>query len=89
LKIQDHTPTGEGAGLTPAASYEEFMALAEKSDPERFTKAAEKYPVLSRRQMRTRAEREVPISQFKDREMRIAMHDLFYAGLDNEDFDNG
>ncbi len=63
-------------------TYEAFMASIEKSDPQAYARATEAYPVLTDRQMRSRAKREIAISQLKTRNARLALRDLFYSSDD-------
>jgi hypothetical protein len=46
---------------TIPTTYEEVMDAARKSDPEAYAVLCSKYPVLSRRQMRTISEIEIPV----------------------------
>lgn len=82
--MKNKPPTVPAIGEGPT-TYEAFMASVKKSDPQAYAKATEARPVLSDRQMRSRAKREIAISQLGSRDARMAMHDLFYSSDDEDD----
>ena len=70
-----------------AQTYDEFMAEAEKSDPERFALVAAKYQVFSHSKMRHKPEREISVSQLKNHNARRYYWDLFYGGSEADKLD--
>ena len=81
MKSQPPTPMPNNEA---PSTYEAFIKQAEMADPEKFAEVAERYPVLTRHQLRHRTRREIPVSQMK-KGARIYFDDVLYAGGENRD----
>jgi len=61
------------------------MAKAEQADPEKFAEVTQRYPVLTKHQLRHRTRRELSISQMNDG-ARGFFSDLLYSSDGSSDF---
>lgn len=62
-----------------------FFSQCESDAPSLYAEVCERHPVLTARQMTSRARREIPISQLEHKDLRNRVEDMFYANV--ADFD--
>ena len=64
-----------------------FMKQRSKEEPDLVREVCERHPVLSERQMQSRQEREIPLSQL-GADQRHLLQDLLYGKADDEGWDD-